>query len=48
MNRKKEKLIKDIIDDIIIIREKKGIDILKMPDQELEKWIKFLVKLNSK
>lgn len=48
MNRKREKLIRDIIDDIIIIREKKGIDILKMPDRELERWIEFLVRQNQK
>lgn len=48
MNKEREKLIRDVIDDIIIIREKKGIDILKMPDQELDRWIEYLVKLNSK
>jgi hypothetical protein len=44
----RKKLIKNVKDEILRIKEEKGVDILKMPDIEMSRWVEYLVRRFNK
>jgi predicted CopG family antitoxin len=44
MKRKGKKSVNEIIEEILRIKEQTGIDVLLMPETEIEKWIVYLIR----